>query len=879
MKDFESEVNNILYKTSQLSTCAEALNFFVERVNFLNGVHLLQVRPSNQEKGETSLEISTPRKIFAHINVNDEINKLSGSERDAILNSIKILPVVLENIENQQVISAYRFTDNWNLITDNQKSNDFSDLKDQNIQMHQAIRASNIGLWDWYLKPNVIFYSPEWKRQLGYDVDEITNDIMEWDQRLHPDDREKATEYVYSFVRNPLPYYETEFRLRHKNGSYRWILSRAEVYRDENGVPERMTGCHIDITDRKLIEEELREANDFSEKIIETAPLAFVLLDLKGNILRFNSATEKMLGWSREEIQNQALFGIHSEKAENFHNIFKMIRENNGINDYHTQHERRDGTQIEISISAAPLLGANNEVTGVVAVIADITEQKNKEIKLRESESRFRRLYERAPNGYQSLDGDGKIIEVNQAWLDNLGYQKEEVIGHYFGDFLTEESRESFHSKFPRLKRTDEVHNLEFEMVHKNGSLVTMEFDGRIGLDDHGKFQQIHCLLSNITEKHKANEKIRHQLQRLSSLRTISNAINASLNLRLVMSVFLDQVVSQLGVDAADVLLQNPFSKMLEFSGGRGFIQKNPGEFPVFVGDGVAGQVALERKMIQFHDLSKAASLRRKHLVDFEKFISYIGIPLVSKGDLKGVLEVFHRSPLNPDNEWIEFLESLANQAAIAIDNAGLFENLQYSNIELTRAYEATIEGWSRALDMRDQETEGHTQRVSEAAIRLAQAYGVNQSDLVHIRRGSLLHDIGKMGIPDNILLKPGPLTDSEWIVMRKHPVMAFELLSPISFLRPAIDIPYCHHEKWDGSGYPRGLKGETIPISARIFSVLDVWDALRSDRPYRKAWAKKDIEDYIRSQSGLHFDPKVIEVFMNVLMKDRLDKLVDGIQ
>lgn len=879
MKSFELEINDILYNASHFLGSAEALNFFVEKVNLLYGEWLMQVLPADQEKTENSHEISTPRKTFARIKINDEITRLSSSEKDSLLNSLRILPILLENIESQQIISAYRFTENWNSISDNQKSSDFSDLKDQNIQMHQAIKASNIGLWDWYLKPNVIFYSPEWKRQLGYEVDEITNDIMEWDQRLHPDDREKATEYVYSFVRNPLPYYETEFRLRHKNGSYRWILSRAEVYRDENGVPERMTGCHIDITDRKLVEEELREANDFSEKLIETAPLAFVLLDLKGNIQRFNSAAEKMLGWTREEIQKQALFGIHSEKAENFHNIFKLISESHVIRDYHTQHLRKDGTQIEISISAAPLLGSKNEITGIVAVIADITEQKIKEIELRESESRFRRLYERAPNGYQSLDGEGKIIEVNQAWLDNLGYQKEEVIGHYFGEFLTADSRESFQSKFPRLKRTDEVHNLEFEMVQKNGSLLTMEFDGRIGLNDHGSFQQIHCLLSNITEKHKADEKIRHQLQRLSSLRTISNAINASLNLRLVMSVFLDQVVSQLGVDAADVLLQNPFSKMLEFSGGRGFIQKNPGEFPVFVGDGVAGQVALERKMIQFHDLSKAASLRRRHLVDYEKFISYIGIPLISKGELKGVLEVFHRSTLNPDTEWIEFLESLANQAAIAIDNAGLFENLQYSNIELTRAYEATIEGWSRALDMRDQETEGHTQRVSEAAVRLAQTFGVSQSDLIHIRRGSLLHDIGKMGIPDNILLKPGPLTDDEWKVMRKHPVLAFELLSPISFLRPAIDIPYCHHERWDGSGYPRGLKGDTIPISARIFSVLDVWDALRSDRPYRKAWPKKDVEDYIRNQSGLQFDPKVIEVFMNVLMNERLDKLVDGIR
>jgi putative nucleotidyltransferase with HDIG domain len=264
--------------------------------------------------------------------------------------------------------------------------------------------------------------------------------------------------------------------------------------------------------------------------------------------------------------------------------------------------------------------------------------------------------------------------------------------------------------------------------------------------------------------------------------------------------------------------------------------------------------------------------------VEEEKLISYVGVPLISKGDLKGVLEVFHRSPLLLDQEWIEFLENLANQAAIAIDNAALFENLQLSNVELSRAYEDTIEGWSRALDMRDHETEGHTRRVADAAVKLAQACGVNQSDLLHIRRGALLHDIGKVGIPDRILLKAGGLTQEEWVIMKRHPVLAFELLSPISFLRPAIDIPYCHHEKWDGSGYPRGLRDETIPLYARIFSVIDVWDALRSDRPYRRGWKNNEVIDYLKSQTGAQFDPKVMEVFLHVLKKEHLENLIDGV-
>ena len=206
------------------------------------------------------------------------------------------------------------------------------------------------------------------------------------------------------------------------------------------------------------------------------------------------------------------------------------------------------------------------------------------------------------------------------------------------------------------------------------------------------------------------------------------------------------------------------------------------------------------------------------------------------------MLEIFHRAPLNPDEEWLSLLEAVATQVAIAIDNAVLFADLQRSNLELALAYDTTLEGWSSALDLRDKETEGHTRRVTEMSVDLARAMGVSDAELVHIRRGALLHDIGKMGIPDSVLLKPGPLTEEEWKIMRKHPVYANELLSPIAYLRPALDIPYCHHEKWDGTGYPRGLKGEQIPLAARIFAVVDVWDALRSDRPYRGARHDEEI-------------------------------------
>jgi putative two-component system response regulator len=193
-------------------------------------------------------------------------------------------------------------------------------------------------------------------------------------------------------------------------------------------------------------------------------------------------------------------------------------------------------------------------------------------------------------------------------------------------------------------------------------------------------------------------------------------------------------------------------------------------------------------------------------------------------------------------------------------------EKLQKAHESLLDAYSATIAGWSHAMDLRDRETEGHSRRVTDLTLKLAKAYGVQGDDLMSIQHGSLLHDMGKLGIPDAILQKPSTLTDEEWVIMRRHPQFAFDMLYPVEYLRPALDIPFCHHERWDGSGYPRGLKGEQIPMAARLFAIVDVWDAITSDRPYRPAWKKEDALKYIREQSGKHFDPKIVELFFKVI-------------
>lgn len=370
----------------------------------------------------------------------------------------------------------------------------------------------------------------------------------------------------------------------------------------------------------------------------------------------------------------------------------------------------------------------------------------------------------------------------------------------------------------------------------------------------------------NALERKKAVQRISSQIEHLRALRNIDMTITASLDLQVTMNVLVDEVVSQLRADGAAVLLLNPYTLRLEYASSKGFRTEAVKGAGIKLGEGLAGRAALDRRPLSIPDIRETAGgLAASGLLEAEAVRSYFGVPLVTKGQVKGVLEIFHRSPREPDDEWLEFLYSLAGQAAIAIDNASMLQDLQHSRDELIIAYDTTIEGWSRALDYRDKETEGHSQRVTEMTMEIARHMGMSEPELVHVRRGALLHDIGKLGVPDCILLKPDKLNEEEWVIMKRHPEIAYELLSPIPYLKPALDIPYCHHEKWDGTGYPRGLKAEQIPLSARIFAVVDVWDAMNSERPYRHAYPKRDAREHIRSLSGTHFDPKVAELFLSM--------------
>jgi PAS domain S-box-containing protein len=423
-------------------------------------------------------------------------------------------------------------------------------------------------------------------------------------------------------------------------------------------------------------------------------------------------------------------------------------------------------------------------------------------------------------------------------------------------------------------------HEVEFIQSLTSGISLPLKAEARvIGVmhlwyaDRHGFREDEKRLLTaiadmagNAIQRARLHDETAQQVKRLSALRSIDSAIASSFDVQVTLRILLDHLTSLLRVDAAAILLFNAGLTELEFAAGKGFRSNSIFDRRIKLGEKYSGQAALERRSIFVHDIRADPVFHRSGSIAGEDFVSFYAIPLLAKGHLKGALEIFQRSPLEPGADWLDFLQTLAGQAAIAIDDAQMFGDLQRSNLNLTLAYDATIAGWSQAMDLRDKETEGHTQRVTDFTVRLAERMGIPAEKIVHIRRGALLHDIGKLGVPDHILLKPDKLTEEEWEMMRKHPVFAYEMLSPIEFLHPALDIPYCHHERWDGTGYPRGLKGEQIPLAARLFAVVDVWDALRSDRPYRAAWPEDKVREHLLSLSGTHFEPRIAEMFMSLL-------------
>ncbi len=479
---------------------------------------------------------------------------------------------------------------------------------------------------------------------------------------------------------------------------------------------------------------------------------------------------------------------------------------------------------------------------------------------LAQSEEKFSKAFRTSPDLIIITRlADGKVVEVNDSWEKISGYMRTDLLDNTQALYVDPAERERIVSE---LKQNGHVRNREVSFRAKAGHILQTQMSIET-LELNGVAHAL-SVIRDVTQEKRAAELTERQAKRIATLHHIDLTISTSHDLQITLDLFLNHLSTELRIDAAAVLLFDPQLLQLNFAAGHGFHTSALQQTQLRLGQGYAGRAALNRQLVFVPDLATHNEFNSPFL-PAEGFVTYFALPLIAKGQLKGVLEIFQRALFTPDQEWTNFLHTLATQAAIAIDNAQLVTNLERSNFQLANAYNATIEGWAHALDLRDHSTNGHTQRVADLAMRLANAMGLTEAELVHFRRGAILHDIGKMGIPDAILNKPGPLDANELAIMRKHPQYAFDLLHPIEYLRPALDVPYCHHERWDGKGYPRGLKGEEIPLVARIFAVIDVWDALTSDRPYRAAWSREQALAEIRVQAGTQFDPNIVNMFLQV--------------
>jgi len=463
--------------------------------------------------------------------------------------------------------------------------------------------------------------------------------------------------------------------------------------------------------------------------------------------------------------------------------------------------------------------------------------------------------------GCQVLGFDWRYLYVNHAVVRHARRRREELLGCSMTEAYPGIDETEMFAVLRQCMEERTAGSLENEFRYPDGTSAWFEI--RIEPVPEGLF----VLSLDISARKHAERTMHRQIDRLRSLRAIDLAILGTTDFRVALKTVLEETTRRLGVDAAAVfLLDGPTT--LQVAAGVGFSGSAVDRLTIRLGDGAAGRAALRRRTVTIPDLSSGTGASHevpRALLD-EGIQGFCAVPLVAKGHLTGVLVAAHCKPLRVDEDWTSYLEALAGQAAMAIDAGKSYEDLERAHMELALAYETTIEGWAGALELRDKETAHHTLRVADLTMELSRAAGVSDGELVHIRRGALLHDIGKMAVPDSILLKEGKLTDEEVAVMQKHPTYAYELLWPIAYLRPALDIPYCHHERWDGRGYPRGLKGEGIPVAARLFAVVDVWDALRSPRPYHASWSIERAREELRGLAGTHLDPVAVDLFLNMM-------------
>jgi len=741
----------------------------------------------------------------------------------------------------------------------------------------------------------LLYVSPQAQKILGHAPEALLHNPSLWWDNIHPEDRARLPNNA------GIPGEAMVLRYRYRHGqSGRWIWLQEQRVAAPEG--QLLTGFAYDATAEIEAQRALAEQEALFRTLSETAP-ALTLMWQEDRLVFANLEAERITSYSLEELKSHPIWEfVHPLDREVVRTRGLARLRGEGVEGrYRFRIQTKSGQTRWLDYSAARVeFGGHPAILGVGFDVTEAQEhQLDLEAVVRLSEA-LRRSDDLKKMLQAALDETLAILETpvgsillydpethaleemaSQGWLLKIPTppvaREESITGWVLLQGMLYQSREF--ATDPRVRPG--IRHLVppgwggVVLPLRAGSLrvgvltLAVAHPRELSAREVQRLELMGEVIGNAVRRASLRRKLEARVGQLEALRAVDQAINSSLDLRLALGVLCDQLM-RLSLDAVAVLLYRKESHRLEPVVARGFHSPfaEIHRYSIPLGQGHAGRAALEWRPVVVDDLSRDPGFAPEFTLR-EGFVAMRAWPLLAKGELLGALVAFTRGPWELSGEEEEVLQAMVTQGAIAIENSQLFENLQRAKLELEVAYDLTLMGWAQAVELRDQETAGHTQRVTELTVKLARKLGLPEEDIEHLRRGAILHDVGKLGVPDAVLLKPGQLNEQEWALMRKHPTLAYQWLSGIPFLRKALAIPYAHHERWDGSGYPWGLQGEAIPLEARIFAVIDVYDALTSDRPYRQAWPKEKALDYIREQSGKQFDPRVVEAFIELIDQD----------
>ncbi len=760
----------------------------------------------------------------------------------------------LPMLDDQGKLLGYRGIDAD--VTERKRAEDA--LRESEHRLAQAQSVAHIGSWELNLATRTMWASVEAFRIYGLEIplDQLLP-LTLVQQIPQPFERSRLDQALKDLIQNNLPY-NIEFAInRADNGTVRDIHSVAQLVRDEQGRAMIVAGTIQDVTDRRQAEKTSRQNEELFRAAFENTLVGQVFTSLTGQLLNVNEAFCRMLGYLPQELlQVEFATLTHPDDRElNLHTMQQLLQGKQRTCRFEKRYLHKNGAVVWVDIGVSVVYDGEGKPRHFVTYTQDITERKRTEVALSKSEARYRHHFEHVADVIYSLDCDFRITDVSPSVERTLGYVPSELIGKPFPKLglLAPESFETAIADTLRILQGERV-SAEYVFIAKNGTRLIGEITGTPLCDTNNQIVGVLSVARDITERKKHEREVQ-------AIAAVSAALRTATTRDEMFPVIVTQTAELLTTSGVAISLRDPATDESVVMYGNGTWAYAKGD-RVPMGQGLSGRIFVTKEIYLVNDLSTDPLFYSRQWIGHTHGAACL--PLIAQDRVIGCLFAGTANTFNAQD--IRILTAIADIAANAIHRATLFEEIHKYSTELEHAYETTLEGWANALELRDQETNGHTRRVVQLTIELARALGIRESEMEPIQRGALLHDIGKMGIPDSVLLKPGTLNEREWEIMRQHPEYAYKLLSPIDYLYSAIDIPYCHHEKWDGSCYPRRLIGEAIPLAARIFAVVDVWDALCSNRPYRLAWSKEKARAYLQSESGKHFDPVIVDTFLKMI-------------